>query len=139
MWNYAPLASGLHRLPSKFSLAASLHLSSLEKSHEGSVSKADSSHVFLYQYSLQASISHTHPEAARSWRFFHFCLLAPAQCPPLLLLTWRFYCERADFSPSPLFLSLFVLHSTFSFHHSTIITHTHTLSTACLFMQSLKL
>lgn len=42
MWNYAPLASGLHRLPSKFSLAASLHLSSLEKSHEVSVSKADS-------------------------------------------------------------------------------------------------
>lgn len=83
MWNYAPLASGLHRLPSKFSLAASLHLSSLEKSHEVSVSKADCPHVFLYQYSLQASISHAHPEAVRSWRFFRFRSLASGQHRPL--------------------------------------------------------
>lgn len=55
MWNYAPLASGLLRLPNKFSLAVSLRLSSLEKSHEGPVSKVNCSYVFLYQYSLQAS------------------------------------------------------------------------------------
>ena len=83
MWNYAPLASGLHRLPSEFSLAASLHLSSLEKSHEVSISKADCPHVFLYRYSLQASISHAHPKAVGTWRFFLFGSLAPGQYPPL--------------------------------------------------------
>ena len=143
MWNYAPLASGLHRLPSKSSLAASLHLSSLEKSHEVSISKAERPHVFffffsLYQYSLQASISHAQPEAVGSWRFSP---LASGQHPPLLssFLTERFYCEGADFCLSPLFRSLFVLRSTFSFHHTAVITHTHTLSTSSLFIQSLQL
>ena len=120
MWNYAPLASGLHRLPSKFSLAASLHLSSLENSHEVSVSKADRSHVFLYQYSLQAR------------RQFGVFLLTGIRSTP----------SSSAFSLQiSFFLSLFVLCSTFSFHHTAIITHTHmhTLSTASLFIQSLKL
>lgn len=108
---------------SKFFLAANLHLSSLEKLYEGSVSKADSLHVSLYQCSSQASISHTHPEAARSWRFLCSSLLAPSQ---YRLLTQQFYCKIADFSLSLLSLSLFVLHSTFSFHHTTIKTHIHT-------------
>lgn len=119
MWNYAPLASGLHRLPSKFSLAASLHLSSLEKLHEVSVSKADRSHVFLYWYSLQALRQFGVP----------FLLTGIRSTPS----SWAFNFEISSF------LSLFVLSSTFSFHHTTIITHTHTLSTASLFIQSLKL
>lgn len=64
--------------------------------------------------------------------FFFFGLLAGGRSIPASFL--RFYCERADFS-----LSLFVLRSTFSFHHTAIIAHMHTLSTAPLFMQSLKL
>lgn len=136
MWNYAPLASGLHRLPSKFSLAASLHLSSLEKSHEVSISKAECPHVFPVSI-LFAGFDKSR-SARGSWELA-FLPLASGQHPPLLLLTERFYCERADFCLSPLFLSLFVLHSTFSFHHTAVITHTHTLSTSSLFIQSLQL
>lgn len=75
MWNYAPLASGLHML-----LSICPHW---KKSHEVSINKADRPHVFLYQYYLQALVSHVHPEVLRRRCSFHLCTLALGQHPPL--------------------------------------------------------
>lgn len=69
MWNYAPLASGLHRLPGLFSGKPPSVLTG-KKWHEGSVSKADCSHVFSYRCSVQPLMSYAHPEAFRSWQSF---------------------------------------------------------------------
>lgn len=123
MWNYAPLASGLRR--------ASLHLSLLEKLHRVCVNKADCPHVFPYRCSLQASISHVYPEAAKSWGFFYFCSLAPGQHSELTVKE-----QLPVFSPPSSLSFCAPLHLQFPSHSHQLI---HRLSTARPWSQLLNL
>lgn len=98
---------------------ASLHLSSLEKSH-GSISRADCPHVFPYRYSLQTSLSHVHPWGRQELAFLPFLLTGTRS-------THWDYCERvalclyppSSFSACPPLHLQFPPHS----HHHT---HAHT-------------
>lgn len=129
MWNYDPLASGLHRLLNKSSSGASLYLSSLEKSHE-----AKWTVVTVSCINTLCSLQVMQSDAVRSGVssiFVHWHLVSN----PLFYLWLRDVTlnEETSFF-SPLFLSLFaVLHSTFGFHYSST---TCTLSTSRLFIQA---